>query len=108
MPSWSRKKNIGGTGSPMRETSSDRRRCHERRVVVVLARQADAGLDPGRVLVAARQHQRDPRVRSLRRDLDPAVAVAEGDVRALLQAQLADVELDRLVLVGDGDHRPRR
>ena len=39
-------------------------------------------------------------------DLDPAVALAERDVDALLEPELVDVELERPVLVADGDgHR---
>ena len=44
-----------------------------------------------------------------RRDLDPALAVAEGDVGDLLEAERADVEVERAVLVGDrDDHRGDR
>ena len=47
--------------------------------------------------------QRDGGLGALRGDLDPAVAAAERDVGALLEAERVDVELDRAILVGDRD-----
>ena len=46
---------------------------------------------------------RDRRDRPGRSDLDPAIAVAERHVGALLETERADVELDRPLLVGDRD-----
>src|SRR5918996_2105167 len=63
--------------------------------VGVLGHEADAGRDAG-------GDQGDGRGRPGRRHLDPAPG-SEGHVPALLEAELADVELDRSILVGDGD-----
>jgi hypothetical protein len=60
-------------------------------------------------VLAARGHvrtgraDRDRRVDAGRRDLDPAVAVAERHVDAPLEAQRLGVELERAILVGDRD-----
>ena len=62
--------------------------------VDVLAGQRDARLDARRV-ARARLDERDRRVGARRGDLDPAVAVAEGDVHALLEAELLGVEGER-------------
>src|SRR4051794_16018162 len=65
--------------------------------------QRDAGLAVAALLAVRRRSERDGRLRALGRDLDPAVLAAEGDVDALLEAELLDVEGDRPVDVGDRD-----
>jgi hypothetical protein len=48
-------------------------------------------------------NQRDGRLRTRRRHLDPPAARPERHVAPLLETELADIELDRPVLIGDGD-----
>src|SRR2546426_459703 len=53
--------------------------------------------------IADRDRRRSPR----RRHLHPALALAVGGVHALLESERVEVELERPVLVADGDdHRP--
>src|SRR5262249_40298548 len=65
--------------------------------------QAHRDLDAHRVLGPGLD-EGDPGRRALWRHLDPAIAPTEWNVGALLEAEVVAVELDRLVLVGDGDH----
>ena len=66
--------------------------------------QADSGLGvAGGRRAFRRRRKRDGRVGAGRRDLDPAVARTERLIGALLHAERADVEVERLVLVGHGD-----
>lgn len=65
--------------------------------VGVLSGKADAGRD-----TASRGNERDARRRPGRRDLNPAHA-CEGDIPALLETELANVEVESSILVGDGN-----
>src|SRR5436190_3428675 len=69
----------------------------------VIGVQDDPGLRVAGRLPGGRRGDRDRRDRAGRGDFDPAVVVAERDVGALLEAERVDVELERLVLVGDRD-----
>ena len=72
----------------------------------VVGREAHAGFD-SHAFPLTRGNQRHSRRRAGRRDLHPAVTVAEGRVNALLEPELSQVELERPVLVADGDdHGP--
>src|SRR6266496_4266936 len=77
----------------------------QRRVVgfEIVRGEHDARLDVSRRLARAWRHQRDRRARAGGRDLEPAVAVPERDVGALLEAERLDVELECPVLVGHRD-----
>jgi len=69
--------------------------------VVLDGGEADAGLDASGDPLA-RGNERDRcRRRAGRRDLNPAAAAGGRHVKALGEAELADVELQRPVLVGD-------
>ena len=103
MPSGSRNQNIGGTGSPIRETSASTSTPLDSELGVggvdVVGGQDDPGLDAGLVDSRPRRRERDPGTAARRIDLDPAVLVAERNVGALLEAERL-VELDRAILVG--------
>ena len=107
LPSGSRNQNIGGTGSPMRlisASTSTPRACEigvDR--IDVVGVEADAGLDVAGRVAGGRRDDGDRRVGAGRADLDPAVAVAERDIGALLEAERLDVELDGALLVADRD-----
>jgi hypothetical protein len=80
----------------------------QRRMVVVdvLRRQRAMGLVAAGGPALARWDQRDGDCRSRRAHLDPATALTIGEVCALLEPELVEVELERSVLVGDRDeHR---
>ena len=68
-------------------------------------RERDARHAPGLVL-AARRHERDRGPAAGWRDLDPALALPEGDVRNEREAERGRVERDRRVLVGHRHHHP--
>ena len=72
--------------------------------VDVVGLQADPGLAVARRPALRRRGKGDRGFGVAGSHLDPAVAVAERDVGALLEAELLDVERDRCVLVGDGHH----
>jgi hypothetical protein len=63
---------------------------------------------PARGQARTGRADRDRRVGAGRRHLDPAVAVAERLVGALLQAQRLGVELELEILVGDRDDDVRQ
>ncbi len=110
LPSGSRKKNIGGTGSPIRETSSSTLtpRVLQGGVggIDVGAGERGPRLDPDRIALP-RRHDGDRRRRAGRRHLEPAHAVTEWGVAAHLETELLRVELKRAVLVGHrDDHGP--
>ena len=67
--------------------------------------EARVGLDADRIALA-RRHERDAGLAAGQPDLDPALAVAERDVDAQLEAECLGVEGQRLVLVGDGNEDP--
>jgi hypothetical protein len=71
--------------------------------VDVVGRKTDAGGNP-RGFALAREHKRKCRGGPWRRYFHPAFVFAEGNVRVLLESELADLEIDRLVLIGDRDH----
>ena len=107
LPSGSRNQNIGGTGSPIRLISASTSTPPAREVGVdgidVVGVEADAGLDVAGRVAGGRRDDGDRRVGAGGADLDPAVAVAERDVGALLEAERLDVELDGALLVADRD-----
>ena len=61
----------------------------------------DAGLD-ARWHALVGENECDRRFRPRWRDLDPALALAEGDVETGLEAEGVDVELQCSVLIGEG------
>jgi hypothetical protein len=102
LPSGSRNQNIGGTGPPIGVDVDAKPLELGIGFVDVVGGEADTGLDPGRVALP-RRRQGDAGGSARRVDLDPAVALAERDVGALLEAERL-VELDRSVLIGTRDH----
>src|SRR5439155_26405048 len=75
--------------------------------VDVVRLQADTGWAIADRIARPRWAERDRGRLVSEADLDPAVALAERHVDALLEAELLDVELDRAVLVGDGNEHRR-
>src|ERR1700722_7344518 len=71
--------------------------------VDVIGGEGDTGGDP-HLFSLLREHKRQRCLPSLGSYFHPAVSLAEGDVCALLQTELADIEVKRAVLVADWNH----
>jgi len=69
--------------------------------VDVVRVEADAGLDVTGRVARGRRDDGDRGLGAGGADLDPAVAVAERDVGALLEAERVDVEGDGALLIAD-------
>ena len=112
LPSGSRSQNIGGTGPPKRVTSSSTSTpasfSAAWRAVDVARVEDDPGLGASRLLALRRRGERDRRLGAGDRHLDPAHVRAHRHVDDLLEAERADVEVERPVGVGDRHDRRGR
>ena len=71
----------------------------------IVRAERDAG-HPARLVAALRRYERDRGPAGRRRDLHPAIPLAEWLVHGHPEPELLGVEIDRLVLVGDRDEHP--
>src|SRR5580700_6447813 len=107
LPSLSRNANMAGTPGHRNNSSTSTSRARRSAPIGfrIGRRQRDPSLEPkGKAFTS--EHKRDGRLRTWRRHLDPTAIVGHRHVSTNLKAELANVEVQCLILISNGYGHP--